>query len=39
VYIAVSPRVTTMTPSVTRPQVLWNGEAVSIAAGSGRPAS
>ena len=37
IYIAVSPRVITMTPAVTRPQVLWNAEAVSVAPGGARP--
>jgi peptide/nickel transport system substrate-binding protein len=37
VYIATSPRIVTMTPAVSRPQVLWNAEVVSVAPGSGRP--
>ncbi len=39
VYVAVSPRVLTMTPAVVRPQVLWNAEAVSVAPAPGRPTS
>ena len=31
VYIAVSPRVTSMAPSVLRPQVLWNAEILALA--------
>jgi peptide/nickel transport system substrate-binding protein len=38
-YIAASPRVITMTPGLLRPQVLWNPEVISVAPGSGRPAS
>ena len=38
-YLAATPRVLTMTPTVARPQVLWNAEAISVAAGSGRPSS
>jgi peptide/nickel transport system substrate-binding protein len=34
VYVAVSPRVTSMTPSASRPPVLWNAEAISVAPGS-----
>jgi peptide/nickel transport system substrate-binding protein len=30
VWIAVSPRVTTMMPGIIRPQVLWNPEVISI---------
>jgi peptide/nickel transport system substrate-binding protein len=39
IYIAVSPRITSMTPTSSRPQVLWNAETVAVAAGSDRPAS
>jgi peptide/nickel transport system substrate-binding protein len=38
-YLAVTPRVVTMTPTVARPQVLWNPEVVSVTAGSGGPGS
>jgi len=38
-YIAVSPRVVTMTPGLLRPQVLWNPEVISVAPGSARPPS
>jgi peptide/nickel transport system substrate-binding protein len=31
IHVAVSPRVTSMTPAVSRPQVLWNAEAISVA--------
>jgi peptide/nickel transport system substrate-binding protein len=37
VYIATSPRILTMTPTVSRPQVLWNAEVVSVAPRSGQP--
>lgn len=30
IWVAVSPRVTTMMPGITRPQVLWNPEVISI---------
>jgi peptide/nickel transport system substrate-binding protein len=38
-YYAASPRVTNMTPTVSRPQVLWNAEAIAVAPGSDRPPS
>jgi peptide/nickel transport system substrate-binding protein len=39
VYVAVSSRVSSMTPAMVRPQVLWNADIVALAPGSGRPSS